>query len=103
MILQKIAGFDWDVGNLQKCQKHGVSIPEIEALFHGNFLSFPDSEHSESEDRIISIGKSLKNRWIFVVWTLRMKSSKNFIRPISARFMHRKEVENYEKIANTKK
>lgn len=23
-------GFDWDAGNRDKCQKHGVSIPEIE-------------------------------------------------------------------------
>jgi hypothetical protein len=24
--------YDWDAGNLAKCQKHGVSIAEIEAL-----------------------------------------------------------------------
>jgi uncharacterized DUF497 family protein len=24
--------YDWDVGNLAKCQKHGVSVAEIEAL-----------------------------------------------------------------------
>ena len=26
-------GFDWDDGNRDKCQKHGVSIGEIERLF----------------------------------------------------------------------
>jgi hypothetical protein len=32
MTLQ-VSGFDWDDGNRAKCQKHGVSIAEIEALF----------------------------------------------------------------------
>lgn len=31
--MEKIAGFNWDNGNSEKCQKHGVSIEEIEALF----------------------------------------------------------------------
>ena len=30
----RVSGFDWDEGNKSKCQKHGVSIAEIEALFH---------------------------------------------------------------------
>jgi hypothetical protein len=29
----RVSGFDWDEGNRAKCQKHGVSIPEIEELF----------------------------------------------------------------------
>ncbi len=28
-----VSGFDWDDGNIEKCQKHGVSLEEIEALF----------------------------------------------------------------------
>jgi uncharacterized DUF497 family protein len=31
----KFDGFDWDSGNRAKCQKHGVSIAEIESLFLG--------------------------------------------------------------------
>ena len=27
-----IDGFDWDDGNIDKCQKHGMSIFEIESL-----------------------------------------------------------------------
>jgi uncharacterized DUF497 family protein len=30
------SGFDWDAGNLEKCQKHGVSIAEIEAVLRGD-------------------------------------------------------------------
>ena len=29
----RVSGFDWDEGNREKCQKHGVSIAEIEDLF----------------------------------------------------------------------
>lgn len=34
-----IDGFDWDAGNRDKCQKHGVSIPEIERLFTDDLLT----------------------------------------------------------------
>ena len=32
-------GFDWDDGNRDKCQKHGVSIGEIERLFERTGLN----------------------------------------------------------------
>jgi uncharacterized DUF497 family protein len=34
---------------------------------------------------------------IFLVFTLRTRRGQRFVRPISARFMHKKEVEHYEK------
>ena len=35
-LAMRVQGFDWDGGNRAKCQKHGVSIAEIEALFANN-------------------------------------------------------------------
>lgn len=35
-------------------------------------------------------------RHIFVVFTLRDRGADRLIRPISARYMHRKEIEHYE-------
>ena len=29
-----VAGFDWDAGNRAKCQKHGVSVAEVEEVKH---------------------------------------------------------------------
>jgi uncharacterized DUF497 family protein len=47
----QVSGFDWDDGNRSKCQKHGVSMAEIEALFvHGPCIA-PDPKHSA--DRIV--------------------------------------------------
>jgi len=44
--------FDWDLGNVPKCQKHGVSIAEIEALFvQGDPQIGDDVQHSLQEQR----------------------------------------------------
>jgi uncharacterized DUF497 family protein len=43
--------FDWDAGNRDKCQKHGVSLAEIESLFRGEPLVGPDASHSKVERR----------------------------------------------------
>ena len=41
------SGFDWDDGNREKCQKHGVRQAEIEALFRPpDLFVFDDCEHS---------------------------------------------------------
>lgn len=93
-----IAGFDWDEGNREKCEKHGVLRADIESLFEREVKILPDSEHSSpQEQRYRAIGTTSANRYVFVVFTIRQKSGKNFIRPISARYMHEKEIKHYEK------
>lgn len=93
-----IAGFDWDDGNRAKCQKHGVSTVEIEGLFARDPAILPDLIHStKTESRFIAIGKGSRGRHIFMVFTLRTRDSRTYVRPISARYMHRKEVIQYEK------
>jgi uncharacterized DUF497 family protein len=91
------AGFQWDRGNLLKCQKHGVPFSAIEAMFNWPVAVFPDPAHSRHEERLKAIGKSDDGRSIFIVFTLRTLQGQTFIRPISARYMHRKEIEYYEK------
>jgi predicted DNA binding CopG/RHH family protein len=39
---ERISGFDWDQGNRTKCERHGVSIADIEALFERIVLVLPD-------------------------------------------------------------
>ena len=92
-----LAGFDWDAGNLAKCQQHGVSAEEIEALFDAPLLVVPDAAHSKTEARSWAIGKSSAGRVIVIVFTIRLKKGRRLIRPISARYMHAKEVTSYEK------
>jgi uncharacterized DUF497 family protein len=92
-----VAGFDWDGGNRSKCQKHGVSIEEIEAVLSGRPRVAPDPVHSTGESRFIAIGRTAKGRAVFIAFTFRQSGRKQFIRPISARYMHGKESEAYDK------
>ena len=93
----QVAGFDWDAGNRSKCRKHGVYPAAIEDMFRGSVAVFPDPLHSKSEDRFKAIGMTEEGRGIFVVFTFRMRRGKKLIRPISARYMHKKEMDHYEK------
>ena len=90
----KIEGFDWDDGNWPKCGKHGVSREEIEAVLLGSPAVMPDP-HPE-EPRMRAIGKTKTGRHVFLVLMVRNINGKAVLRPISARFMHRKEVDHYE-------
>jgi|SRR5438552_3097869 len=93
----EFAGFDWDEGNRAKCGKHGLSISQIEEVFESPLAILPDAGHSEHERRFRAVGRAVSGRAVFVVFTLRQRDGSLFIRPISARYMHRKEVAAYEK------
>ncbi|MBV8763888.1 MAG: BrnT family toxin [Hyphomicrobiales bacterium] len=90
-------GFDWDWGNREKCQKHGVSIRQIEELFRGVVFVGPDLWHSAAEERFRAIGRTTDQRSIFVAFTWRQRGNQRLIRPVSARYMHQKEVVAHEK------
>ena len=91
-----VAGFDWDAGNRAKCEKHGVSVAEVEGLFSRPLLIIPDAPHSQSEERLRAIGKTASGRSVFLVFTIRVRAGKRVIRPVSARYMHKEEVRHYE-------
>ena len=93
----EFSGFDWDKGNRKKCQGHGVSLAEIESLFRGIVRVAPDLKHSVVEERFKAIGQTEAGRHVLIVFTLRRRGEDFFIRPVSARYMHRKEVAHYEK------
>jgi uncharacterized DUF497 family protein len=93
---EPLSGFDWDEGNLEHCRKHGVSRSEIESLFARPVIILPDIGHSQTEQRLRAIGKTDDGRGIFVVFTIRKRGGHRYIRPVSARYMHREEIECYE-------
>jgi uncharacterized DUF497 family protein len=92
-----IAGFDWDGGNREKCQKHGVSVADIEFVLTNELRVAPDPAHSDEEERFIGIGRTAEGKAIFVAFTFRLRGGERLIRPISARYMHKKEIQAYEK------
>lgn len=89
---EQLKGFEWDEGNTAKCAKHGLSREDIESVFVGPLVRRDDG-HSAGETRFRAIGKTARGRYAFVVYTIRDAR----IRPISARYMHAKEIRVYEK------
>jgi uncharacterized protein len=85
-----ITAFEWDTGNAEKCQKHGLSIAEIESVFLGPVMVFADP--SETEVRQRAIGQTTEGRYAFLVFTI----LDTLIRVISARHMRKKEITVYE-------
>ena len=75
-----IAGFEWDEDNVSKCQKYGLTIPEIKdfLLQDGNVI-VADFKHSgQQEQRFIAAG-NIGNRRAFVGFTLSSKIGGIFI------------------------
>ena len=86
--------FEWDDDKAERNeQKHGVSFTEAETVF-GDTLALTgyDPDHSDEEDRYITMGTSIEDRLLVVSHTDRG----NRIRIISARVASRKERRDYE-------
>jgi uncharacterized DUF497 family protein len=97
MIDPDFSGFDWDDGNRSKCQKHGMTIAEIEhVLIHHSTLLVP-SPKGDGEARIMAIGRTPRGRLAMVVFTPRIRQGAVLLRPLSARFMHLREARKYGK------
>ena len=92
----KFSRFEWDDGNWPKCGKHGLTKPQIEAVFDDGVRIAPDLKHSASERRYIAIARNLNGRPLFVGFTLRQIDGQFLVRPFTARYMHRKEAKRYE-------
>lgn len=97
IVILQADGFDWDRGNRAKCENHGLSIATIESLFRHAPAILPDAAHSQREKRLRAIGRTDKRRGVFIIFTLRRKRDELLIWLMSARYMHKKEIEVYEK------
>ena len=97
MVDPDFSGFDWDDGNRFKCQKHGMTIAEIEhVLIHHSTVLVP-SPKGEGEARVLAIGRTSAGRLAMVVFTPRARGGETRFRPVSARFMHPREARKYGK------
>ena len=85
--------FEWDDDKAESsARKHQVTFPEAQTVF-GDPLALTgyDPDHSDEEDRFITMGTSLEGRLLVVSHTDR----ENAIRIISAREASRKERRDY--------
>ncbi len=74
-----------------------MTIEEIESVFAGTPAIGPDAGHSTAEMRFLAIGPARSGRRVFLAFTWRERDGAKLIRPISARYMHAKEVQHYER------
>lgn len=93
-MFDKYEGFIWDKGNSTKnLVKHNITCQESEEVFSDENQTIVNDEiHSQSEKRILIIGKTFGGKLLSVIFTVRNSS----IRVISARTASKKEKKIYE-------
>ncbi|MFH0939619.1 MAG: BrnT family toxin [Planctomycetota bacterium] len=93
-IFSQITGFEWDEENINKnWEKHKVTHVECEEIFFKEPLIVQqDKTHSIFEERYFALGKTDKDRLLFVIFTIRGDK----IRVISARDANKKERRYYQ-------
>ncbi|MGH9599543.1 MAG: BrnT family toxin [Terracidiphilus sp.] len=86
-------GFDWDEINAAKnWERHRVTPEEAEDIFfHDPLVLRSDVAHSKREKRHWALGRTARDRKLFVAFTIRRK----LIRVVSAREVSRRELEEY--------
>lgn len=89
--------FEWDKKkNLVNIKKHGISFEEAVYIFADvDSISILDDDHSDIEERWITIGQIKNHGIIIVVHTERFTNEFEFIRIISARKADKFEIEQY--------
>lgn len=90
-----VAGIEWDDGNWPKCAKHGVSKSEVEYVLRN--MDFRSRDPHALEERFRTAKRTPDGRFVFVAFTHRQRNGDIFLRPITARYMHEKEVRDYER------
>ena len=86
--------FDWDpTKERRNLRKHRIDFDEASTVFADTLsITIPDPDHSEDEERWVTIGLSNRHRLLVVVHT----EEDETIRLISARRADRLERRNYE-------
>ena len=87
--------FEWDPKKAKaNLQKHGVAFDEAATIFRDRLgITIYDPDHSDQEDRYITVGMSGAGRFLMVAHTDRGHRT----RIINARELTRKERKAYEK------
>lgn len=91
--------FEWNANKAREnFRKHNITFEEAKTVFNDPMMAtYPDKEHSQTEERFISIGMSVKDKILLVVHT-EQKETEEFllIRIISSRRATKLERKAYE-------
>lgn len=91
--------FEWDIKKEKaNIRKHKISFKEAIFVFSDqNALTIPDVNHSDFEDRWVTLGFIPTGQIILVIHTHRIRNLEKTIRIISARKATKKEMAQYNK------
>ncbi|MES9906721.1 MAG: BrnT family toxin [Sedimenticola sp.] len=91
--------FEWDAAKAASNQrKHGVSFDLAATIFRDPLIiSIPDEEHSETEERWVTLGQTENSKLLLIVHTyLEISANAANVRIISARAATKHEQRQYE-------
>jgi uncharacterized DUF497 family protein len=95
----KLYHFEWDPNKAKdNVRKHKISFEGASTIFHDpRAVSIFDKEHSESEERWITMGIDINGNLLVVIHTFKQADESNYrIRIISAREATKKETKQYK-------
>ena len=99
MSVEIVYDFEWDAAKARtNLRKHGVSFRAATAVFRDPLArTIFDDEHSEDEERWVTLGRAQNGQYLVVVHTFAQVSEAEIhIRVISARAADRQEIRDYE-------
>lgn len=91
--------FEWDTAKARtNLKKHGVSFRAATAVFRDALaLTTYDDEHSEDEERWVTLGRTENGPYLVVIHTFAQVSEAEIhVRIVSARAADRQEIRDYE-------
>lgn len=90
--------FEWDPAKAASNQRrHGVDFELAATVFRDSLMaSMPDEEHSDAEERWVTIGEARNGQLLTVCHTFRQAAHQELIRIISARPATRNERRQFE-------
>ena len=101
MSTEIVYDFEWDTGKARtNLRKHGVSFRAATAVFRDPLaLTTFDNEHSEDEERWVTLGRTENGQYLVVVHTFaQVNATEIHIRIISARTADTQEIRDYEQV-----
>ena len=91
--------FDWDPAKARaNATKHGVTFRAATSIFRDPLaLTVYDNEHSEAEERWVTLGQAENGQYLVVIHTWRqLRLIEIAVRLISARKATKEEIQNYQ-------
>ncbi len=101
MSAETVYDFEWDAAKAQtNLRKHGVSFRAATAVFRDPLArTIFDDEHSEDEERWVTLGRVQDGQYLVVIHTFaQVSEAEVHIRIISARKADRLEIRDYEQV-----